>query len=591
MNKKIMCFFALTIFLGAFLIFQVQPIISRFILPWFGGTPSVWTICLLFFQTFLFGGYLYAHLITSKSKPLAQFFIHGLLLLIATVLIISRTILPETMKPELGADPVLSILLILTITIGLPYFTLAATSPLLQFWYGRLTTGKEPYILYSVSNTGSLLALISYPVLIEPVFPLRLQSRIWGVCFVFFAVMCGFVAWYAARRGKSGNGIHKNDPVPEENARFPRKNNTIKTSEKNQSIQRVLKAGLSEHLSWLLFPMLSTMMLLAVTNQLCTDVASGPFLWILPLFIYLLTFILTFTGLRFVYNRLLFFCVLTAGCIMFPFLLLFSRKVPFYLQILFYCILLYFACTACHGELYRLRPQKNELTKYYLFISAGGAFGGILVGLVAPVIFRDYYELQLTGIMILVSIIIYAYKDKKFIPGSQKRPLVFAISILLAGSVCAAFLLRVMYNSDINHEFRRGFFGVVYIQDYSLEESDIQGFRLIHGYTIHGLQLTNEYLKEYPTTYYSYESGIGKVLTGYPHTMSMRVGIVGMGIGTISAYAKPGDEYSFFEINPDVISLARDDRYFHFVKDAEKRGAKINIIQGDGRLSTGHYTM
>ena len=196
-----------------------------------------------------------------------------------------------------------------------------------------------------------------------------------------------------------------------------------------------------------------------------------------------------------------------------------------------------------------------------------------------------YYELQLTGIMILVSIIIYAYKDKKFIPGSQKRPLVFAISILLAGSVCAAFLLRVMYNSDINHEFRRGFFGVVYIQDYSLEESDIQGFRLIHGYTIHGLQLTNEYLKEYPTTYYSHESGIGNVLTEYPPTMSMRVGIVGMGIGTISAYAKPGDEYSFFEINPDVISLARDDRYFHFVKDAEKRGAKINIIQGDGRLS------
>lgn len=586
MLKKNTYFFILTIFLGAFLIFQVQPIISKFILPWFGGTPSVWTICMLFFQAFLFVGYLYAHLITTKSRPLVQFFVHGSLLLIAAILVLFRTILPGAMKPGLDADPVPTILFILLVTIGLPYFTLAATSPLLQSWYGRLQTGKEPYILYSVSNIGSLLALVSYPVVIEPLLPLRMQSRIWCVCFTCFAITCGIAAWLSARQGKAGNGINENDGLP---AGFSRKNNSIKILKKSWSTQTVLKAGLFEHISWIVLPMLSCMLLLAVTNQLCTDVTSGPFLWVLPLIIYLLTFIITFTGWRFVYNRLLFFCILTAGFIMIPIMLLHPREFPFLLQILIYSMILYFGCTACHGELYRLRPQKNELTKYYLFISAGGAFGGILVGLAAPVVFNHYYELPLTGFTILVLIIVYAYKDKNFMPGSQKRnyrrPLVFTLSALLTGVVFAGFLFQVIFKLDMNHEFRRNFFGVVFVQDYSAKESDNQGFRLIHGNTIHGLQLTNDNLKDLPTSYYSHESGIGLVLMKYPHTGSLRVGGIGMGIGTIAAYALPGDEYRFFEINPDVISLARDDRYFHYIKDAEKRGAVINIIQGDGRLS------
>lgn len=579
-------------FLGAFLTFQIQPVIGKIILPWFGGSPAVWTICMLFFQVLLLAGYVYAHLIVSRGRPIVQFIVHGSLLLLAAFLLAFRAVSPEAMKPAPDTDPVPSIILILTASIGLPYFTLAATSPLVQSWYGRRDAVQEPYVLYAVSNIGSLLALVSYPAMIEPLLPLRTQTFVWSIIFTAFAIVCGFTAWISLGRKKAetvsvNSGIAPGGSAASQASRV-RRERTGGVSRNERRRPAPAEPGLFEHISWVVLPMLSCMLLLAVTNQLCTDVSSSPFLWVLPLSIYLLTFALAFTGWRFVYSRSVFFIVLVSGFTLIAFILRYPRDLSFLLQIIIYSAVVYAGCTACHAELYNLRPPNRLLTRYYLFIAAGGAAGGMVVGLAAPVVFTDYYELHLTSVAILVSIIALAFRDGDFIPVSGKgnlgKPLTFAFFVLLVCGVAAAFIFQIFNRSDIFYECRRNFFGVVSVRDYSTGESRLRGYRLVHGYTSHGLQFADEALRNIPTAYFSEESGAGIVLAGYPRTPALRVGAVGMGVGTIAAYARPGDLYRFFEINPDIISIASDGRYFHYLEDAEKRGAAIDIVRGDGRL-------
>ncbi len=577
MQNRLKYGYAFIIFLGAFLIFQIQPMISKFILPWFGGTPSVWTVCMLFFQVFLFGGYYYAHIITSRCTPRVQAVIHCILLVAAAVLVLVRTVLPRGLDPGTDAFPVFHILFALVVTIGLPYLILAATSPLLQFWFGRDGSGREPYILYSVSNIGSLMALVSYPVVIEPLLPLRIQSLVWSICFACFAAGCCIIAFVSGRR-KAQDAGREAAPV------------TVKTvSGKSRVKQEQPGIGIFEHVAWMALPMLSTMLLVAVTNQLCTDVSSGPFLWILPLCIYLLTFILTFTGWRFVYNRLLFFLILAAGLVVVSFILQRPGRYPFLFQILAYSVVLYLGCTAVHGELYRLRPGQDMLTKYYLFVSAGGALGGIFVGIAAPLIFRDYFELHLVGVAVLIAMIVCWYRDKysngKTKKIVSKRAVMLAATGLVTVAVAGMFVYQIFFKMDKSREVRRSFFGVVQVQELSPGIPSIRRFRLIHGNTYHGIQFVDPSRRNSPTAYYSPKSGIGLVLTRFTSERPVRVGAIGLGVGTIAAYARENDIYRFFEINPDVISIANDERYFHYLKDARGRGAEIEIVPGDGRLS------
>ncbi|HEX2926459.1 MAG TPA: hypothetical protein VHP38_09435 [Ruminiclostridium sp.] len=573
--------YASVIFLGAFLIFQVQPMISKFILPWFGGTPSVWTVCMLFFQVFLFGGYLYAHLLTSKASPRVQSVIHVILLSAAAALVLIRSVLPQGLKPLPAAIPVLHILFTLVVTIGLPYFILAATSPLLQFWFVRNNNGKEPYIFYSVSNIGSFLALISYPVIVEPFLALPVQSLIWSLCFTCFAAGCTIIALVS--------DTHKDLQAKNRKEASAARNDVRKPGIKQTPGRIITSIKSFEKILWILLPLLSAILLVAVTNQLCTDVSSGPFLWVLPLCIYLLTFILTFTGWRFIYNRIIFFILLAAGFILISFILQRSSWFPFFFQIVAYSIVLYCGCTALHSELYRRRPCKDMLTQYYLFISLGGALGGIFVGIIAPVIFRDYFELHLVSIAILIGMIVVGYRDKTFFPRTHKTLPGRAIMLILPGLitlvVASLFLYQVYYKMNKAREVRRNFFGVVQVQELSPETPAAHSFRLIHGTTYHGIQFADPSFRNFPTAYYSPKSGIGIVLTSYSSDKPLRVGAIGLGIGTIAAYARPGDTYCFYEINPDVIAFASDERYFHYLKDAQHRGAKIEIIQGDGRLS------
>jgi hypothetical protein len=424
-------------------------------------------------------------------------------------------------------------------------------------------------------------------------FPLKTQSWIWSICFAFFALGCGAVAWLYVLRKKTGSDVREKaagtDPTHASTViagtgdqdAHPVKNDRVK--------QPLLHAGLFENISWIVLPMLSSMLLLAITNQLCTDVASGPFLWVLPLSIYLLTFVLTFTGWRLVYHRTVFFCILVAGLAAASFVLQEPGSLSFLVQILIYSAVLYFGCTAVHAELYRLRPGQVLLTKYYLFVSAGGAIGGILVGIVAPLVLQDFYELHFTAIAILVSIVVSAARDKGFVPksrrGAGKRSVAIAFSILLVAGVAVAFVYEIMHQTENTLEFRRNFFGVVRVKEYFPGDPEIHNFRLIHGTTYHGIQFSDASRREWPTAYYSRTSGVGIALTEYPRTSRLRIGAVGLGIGTIASYAEAGDEYRFYEINPAVIALARDGRYFHYIEDAEKRGAAIDIVPGDARLS------
>ncbi|MFM9081238.1 MAG: ferrichrome ABC transporter permease, partial [Opitutaceae bacterium] len=366
--------FALTIFTGAFLLFQVQPLIGKFILPWFGGGPGVWTTCLLFFQVVLLGGYAYAHFSTSRLSPRRQVMLHAVLLLVSLALL---PITPgDGWKSDLGGDPNLRILLLLAATIGLPYFVLSSTGPLMQQWFSQTNPGVSPYRLYALSNVGSLLALLSYPAYFEVKFSRQAQAVMWSAGLAMFAILCGVCAWILWRRSPgavaSASGPATADSVPAE------------TEEAPSATDRFL---------WIVLPMVASVLLLATTNKLCQEVAVIPFLWVLPLALYLLSFIICFDHARW-YHRPTFIALLVIGMAAAAQILPAGTDVPMRLQIAAYNVVLFLACMVCHGELYRLKPAPKRLTSYFLLISLGGALGGFLVAIVAPAVLSDYRDLQ-----------------------------------------------------------------------------------------------------------------------------------------------------------------------------------------------------
>jgi hypothetical protein len=545
--------YAVTVFVSAFLLFQVQPLVGKAILPWFGGTPGVWTMCLLFFQVVLFAGYLYAHVLTSRCPLRVQAGMHALLLAGG---LLTLHVLPDRGGAGGGAAPGLRVLALLAGSVGLPYFLLSTTGPLLQRWFSLTCPGLSPYRLYSLSNAGSLLALLTYPFVFEPLLPVTAQARGWTAAFCVFAVLSAGCAATVVRMpagAPSSADLAGNRPSVDRPAR-----------------------GL--FVMWFGLSLVGSALLLAITNQVCLDVAVVPFLWVVPLSLYLLSFILCFESDRW-YRRRPFAVATTIGVLAVCWLLVKGGRTAIVLQAPGYFATLFCACMLCHGELARLRPPVSHLTAFYLTISAGGAAGGLLVGLAAPLIFPAYWELHVALLAcLLIALVAFADACGWF---SRERglPILYLVcAVPLIAAVGTVFTEAITdYRGSV--AMTRNFYGVLQVQE--VEEDGAAEMQLQHGRILHGLQMRDPDERSTPTTYYGTQSGVGRVMAALHRRQgALRIGAVGLGTGTIATYGRTGDTFRFYEINADVERLAR--KHFTFLADS---AANVETVLGDARLS------
>lgn len=532
-----------SIFLAAFLLFALEPMIAKRILPWFGGSSAVWSVCLVFYQVALLAGYFYARVSTRYLSPARQVAVHIALMVAALLLLpIGPT---SRWKPGPHSSPALLILETLTATIGLPFAVLAATSPLLQDWIARAGDNK-PYRLFALSNFASLGALLAYPLLIEPHLDSEQQSIWWSSGFALFAVICALFA-LQKRRATAAIVVQTRQPV--------------------SGVQKAY---------WIALSACGSMLLLSITNQIDENVAAVPLLWVLPLAIYLVSFIVAF-GSQALYPRSLWLRLLAFALAIVAYAAYdITAVLPIQITIPVYLAGLFIGCVFCQGELYRLRPEKSQLTGFYLAIAGGGALGAIFVGLLAPQIFGGIYELPLSLTLIAALALALTWESGGW--GAR---------VLWAGvTVCMAAVLMVnrqAYSQD-SLALKRSFYGSLRVVQ-SPKRGPDQDRTLFHGTIQHGSEflLPSRHLE--PTTYYAPDSGIGVVLNDWP-AGPKRVGIVGLGAGTLAAYGQPGDSFRFYEINPQVMEIAQ--RYFFFLKDSK---AQITLIEGDARLSIERETL
>lgn len=529
-----------TIFLSSFLLFLVQPLIARLILPWFGGSAAVWTTCMLFFQALLLAGYAYAHLLNAKVRGRTrQLAIHGLLIALAlAVLPIAPS---ESWKPAGDAEPVTHILLLLGATVGLPYFLLASTSPLVQVWFARARPGENPYRLFAVSNLASLVALLGYPFLVEPFFSARQQVSTWSWLFAAFALLCAVAAWDAPA-----------------------------TRPRRELEEEAAPIRTSQVILWLALAATGSVLLLAVTNHLTQNVASVPLLWLAPLTLYLASFIVTFEGGRF-YRAETLWVFLLAWIAAMGWLIAdadFRFELP--LQLGVFLPGLFLGCVFCHGELYRLRPVPQHLTAFYLIVAAGGALGGLLVAVLAPLAFSGYYELGI-GLVVLALL-----ASLRFAAVSAVARL-GSLAVLMTVAGCAVYD-GLRHQQDVRVA-TRSFYGVLRVKEYGEAGLQTHLRRLVHGTIMHGEQYMDEGQRRMLTTYYHDKSGIGAAIRS-KQARPVRVGVIGLGTGTIAAYGRRGDLYRFYEIDSRVIQIAQTE--FTYLADSE---AKIELALGDARLT------
>ncbi|MGO8790800.1 MAG: fused MFS/spermidine synthase [Terriglobia bacterium] len=557
--------YVLVIFSSAFLLFQVQPLLGKIILPWFGGSAGLWIVCLLFFQFVLLLGYLYAHLLTRRFRARTQTRIHAALLC-ASLLVLP--ILPkDSWRPSTPFDPALHILLLLGATVGLPYFLLSATSPLLQAWYARKDADAAPYRLYAVSNIGSLLALVSYPVLMEPWVGTSHQALGWSWSYAAVALLCAVVALSSVP--KDTTGVRAEAPPPPD-----------------------WKA----HTLWISLAACGSAFLLAISHHISQNVASVPLLWVIPLALYLLTFILCFEG-RAWYRRDLFLRLLgvALGSMAYAVAPSFAG-LPLAVSIPLYCCCLFVCCMFCHGELARIKPHAAYLTSFYLMCSFGGVIGALFVAVVAPRLFSGDYELRtVIGSCALLALAVL-HRD----PGSpfykaRSQP-AWLLTVGLALAIMVSLGVTAREEAKGTRLMERNFYGVLRVVDQvapnvvlvkggATQTSD-ENFRfekLMNGTIDHGLQFLSPARRDLPTTYYGPTSGIGITLKAAGATTPLDVGVVGLGAGTLAAYGRRGDRFEFYEINPMVVQIANSE--FSFLRDSE---AKVDIVMGDGRLSLEH---
>lgn len=648
-SSIVLAIYAVTVFVSAFLLFQVQPLISKFILPWFGGSPAVWTTAMLFFQVALCAGYGYAHWLSANLAARAQFWVHATLLTIAAAVTAYTRIMPmDALKPS-GAEtesPMVLILVLLTTTVGLPYFVLSSTGPLLTKWFGDAYPGTSAYRLFALSNVGSLAALLTFPFVFEPMWDSRQQAFYWSMGMAVFAVLgtlCAYWTFVArARRDTEPDRSGGNHVAPHE-----------------------IAPGLSSWLLWIALPALASVMFLAVTNELCQNVATFPLLWILPLSIYLISFIIAFDSPGW-YSRVA-YCTLTL--VMLVALAHFDLAAEWASEALnrlagisrtdqgayrlwadlpvqcgTYLGVLALVCCVCHCEMARLKPSSKYVTAYFMTMSVGGAIGGLLVNLVCPKVFSTFFELPLAMLAAAVTATVFLT-----IPGGGRREadpsksLSRKASPALGFAFGAAALILMLFSPSFDSRdtvdtkgrngtiYRgRNFYGLVSVQHRSqfLNEAGDglnpdENYTFFSGHIRHGRQyarqnplseqtlaahlvsLTDEEDRQEALlnnadlpqaeldrktrsstaiAYWGPGTGCDAAMRYVITRPNCRIGIVGLGIGTIAGYAKKGDYIRAYEINPLVRDIAENAEWFTYLADARERGVDIDVVLGDARL-------
>lgn len=629
--------FAAGITLGAFLLFNVQLLVSKYILPWFGGTVGVWTTSLLFFQTTLLAGYCYAHASASRLALKNQARLHPTLLVISlAAMAVTAFLWPSPItpgawwKPRSGEIAVWLILRVLLVSVGTAATLLSTTGPLMQHWFTRVYPGESPYRLYALSNVGSLLGLLSYPLILERMLRLQTQAWVWCAGYAAYAIVAMACALMSAKTAAEATHFATGRKLD----------------------VSIVAPSKREKILWFFLAALGSLMLVATSHFLTEDVAPIPLLWVLPLAVYLISFIVCFDHERW-YRPGLFHFFLLATTLM-TILFWGGLGLSVWMFIAVFLSSLLACCCFCHGELYRRRPQPAYLTSFYLVIALGGVAGCAFVNLIAPLVFKGNWEMQLGTAACLVSMVVMTIHDKtSWI--YRKNPFIW-LSLLAWVLLTAGFLLRrqpgglVQFVSDWRfgmlaavamvclllalrgpretegrlasyspgltrwclwgavtagafvlvwsgtQRYRqsewahRNFYGVLYIQKKVAADPRFSLYMLTHQDTYHGTQLIAPDLRNYPTSYYSKKSGVGLTLVNYPRQekafaaqRSLRVGIVGLGAGTIAAYGMPGDVFRFYEIDPEVIRVALGKYgYFYFLSDSR---AHVEIVQGDARIS------
>ena len=536
-----MIIYAITIFLSAFLLFQVQPLIAKIILPWFGGSAAVWAAALLFFQLSLLAGYAYAHALIKLTKARTQLLIHGTLLLASCALL---PILPNvSWKPTAIGDPTLRILELLAVTIGLPYFLLSSTSPLLQAWYVRRTGSSVPYRLFALSNFGSMLALLSFPFVVEPNIASRQQAYIWSAAYVAFAALCLITAWVSREESPSQLSPLAAAPV------------AAMTHEKSAERPTALQL-----LLWVSLAACASTLLVSITNHMSQNIAPIPLLWVVPLAIYLLTFILAFESDK-IYQRWI-FLPWVAPALGWMAYALYAGEGNFNIKysIPIFCIGLFICCMLCHGELALRKPAPQYLTLFYLMVSVGGAIGGIFVAIIAPRVFNSYLELPigLVACGVLAVIVLFNMELRPIPLWALRFGMAIGVGLL------AGYLLKEeRADRQGYHFFARNFYGELRIRDDDVGQ-DYALRNLLHGTINHGSQRLNEEHRYEVNSYYAPTSGIGRTMQAKEALGPVRYGVVGMGAGVMTGYCRAGDYVRVYEINPLVKSLSERGEFTFF---------------------------
>jgi hypothetical protein len=570
---------ALTTLLSAVLLFLVQPIISKIILPWFGGSPAVWTTCMLFFQTLLLAGYAYAHWLVRAFNLAWQMRIHALMALAAAI---TLPITPGQPALDADAEPARWILWILGMNVGLPFFVISATGPLLQSWFSQIYPGRLPYRLYALSNVGSLAALWLFPLVLEPKLNSAQQDLMWSAGFGLYMVLL-FVMLITFERL----------PVDENELIYPQRASSMA----KEPVRR------RDVLLWMALPALASVMLVAVTSHICQDVAVVPFLWILPLSLYLITFILAFDSPRWYVRGAggtlaalsLVACSVVAmdweiqtyvrGKL--PKLRLSEEFLTQYtdradVEIGIYLLALFCVAMICHGETTRLKPPAGRLTLFYLAISAGGALGSASVAILCPLLFNGYYEL---GIAIVVGFVLASVVLVQAIQVAIPRPKPRMIAGGLASLLLACGLVFVISSQTQalrpEGDFQvRNFYGTAQVKTDLTDDGEPFGRVLYNGQINHGYQFLHGRQRYEPNSYYALGSGVDLAFhvlreRGKP----LRVGVIGLGTGTLAAFGQKGDDFQFYEIDPKIERIARE--YFTYLEDSP---ATTHVRLGDARL-------
>ena len=598
--------FAITMFVSAALLFLMEPMFAKMVLPLLGGTPAVWNTCLVFFQAVLLAGYAYAHVSAKLLSRRGQIGLH-LAVLLAAVLILPLGV-PRGWAPPTDHDPAGWLLLLLVMAVGAPFFALSASTPILQKWfsYSGHPSAADPYFLYAASNSGSLLGLLAYPLLLEPLMGLTGQSRLWAWCYGLFLLMvaaCVVLVWGATKaRSSSAAG-----PMPRQPAQDSAGENPDQVLNRRQRFR------------WVMLAFVPSSLMLGVTSLLTTYILPIPLLWVLPLAVYLLSFVLVFArkpvlSHQWLVRRLPY---LILGALL-P--IVAKGVYPLLVMVPFYLLTLFAVAMVCHGEIARSRPSARRLTEFYLWISVGGVLGGIFSALIAPLIFNSLAEVPVALVLaaalrppidvvndtprarrldLLLPIalgasmvaVIFVLQAKGLESGRMLDVLIFGYSMVwclrfakrplrFALGVAAFFLASHFYAGPFGHTLgtERSFFGV-----YRIADNPANRFRILfNGGTEHGIQSLDAAQACTPLAYYTRSGPIGQLFAAYAGSaMERQVAIIGLGAGDMAAYETPGEQFTFYEIDPLVERIAEDRRYFTFISNC---ASQVRVVLGDARL-------